>query len=69
MQAPTKYEPVINLKAAKALGLDSAADLSRVGRRGDRIMPPYGCQLIRSTQHRRKSLLGLRISGSPVAVR
>ena len=37
VQAASKFETVINLKTAKALGLDSAADASRPRRRGDRM--------------------------------
>ena len=36
----TKFELVINLQTAKALGLDSSADAARPRRRGDRMIPP-----------------------------
>jgi hypothetical protein len=41
VQAPTKYELVINLKTAKTLGSDRAGRTARPRRRGDRIELPF----------------------------
>ncbi|MGA7775813.1 MAG: hypothetical protein WCA25_23160, partial [Pseudolabrys sp.] len=46
VQAPTKYELVINLKTAKSLGLTVPA-VARASRRGDRIVTNQVCPNVR----------------------
>jgi hypothetical protein len=54
VQAPTKYKLWINLKTAKALGLDVPTDPGRPRRRGDRMSAPGKAGAIQPVEVRPK---------------